>query len=385
VERFVTGDTGASKSGYATNRLLRCLAETDRYVVTNLALRWQPWIDGRKVTRRGLFALASELYPWADLDEWRSRVFEFPAIKSDPGVFGMIRWFFLYRPRVNAEGLVELARWEECLMQVSDRDSEGKVRQVQLFGCAPGLPRCHYIIDEAHEFFGAEEWSSLAKTHRSYVSQNRRAGDEVDLLTQVPGLVASPLRKLAVECHHLVNHSKLNWLIVKQPDWVTVRVYKNVDHKRGDPVLRWWVERGIRRYWEGYDSAAGAGVEGAAADFGEKSKGIPLRWFLVLVVFGVFFGLVGCQHGLRSIMRRASGAGAAVVAVERSGALVKAVVSTNAAGDGKRYSGATREPVSVRWFAFGHVGLSDGRVVWGALDPRLPGFVFADGQWRTLP
>lgn len=389
MERFITGDTGASKSGFASGvRVLECLANTDRFVVTNLALRWDPWVDGKGVARIGLQRLAEELFPWADTVEWRSRVFFFPDLRTCPEAFSQIRWFFLYRPRLK-DGEYVLERWDECLMKCK----EG-TREVVLFGCPPGLPRCHYLIDEAHEFFGAEDWTSLEKTHRSYVSQNRRTGDEVDIITQVPSNVAAPLRKLAVECYYLVNHSKLNaFLVARQPAVISVRVYKRVDWKRADPVLRAWVVKGARRWREGYDSAAGAGVAGgAAADFGERAKGMPVSLFLVGLLVLLFLLFAGCQRGITGFLRyQAKGAtslvGTVVSSNRVSGAILRSLTPQSqpvtSAGEVDRVVRTNSEDVV--WYALGRVGLRNGRIVSGYVDPRLPGQVFVGGKWRELP
>lgn len=283
--RFITGPTGAGKSGYMTDRLLWALANTDRWVVTNLAIEWDPWIDGKGVARHGLKWVIEQMYPTVDPEAWKERIFYMPPLGKDKTAWDAIRWFFLYRPVLQEDGTRKLTRCDNLLLSIGNDD---KV----LFTCDEKTPRCHYLIDEAHEFFGAEDWAHLAKGHRSWASQNRRAGDEADLGTQVPGNVAKPFRKLATECHVLINHAKLTWLFIKQPDKISYRVYATTEWTPTDSVLRAGVLLKAKRYIEGYNSAKGAGVSGAAADLGEKAKG--LHWAAVPPLLLCLLLVAGC-------------------------------------------------------------------------------------------
>lgn len=266
---FLTGKPGGGKTLYAVTELIRELRSTNRCVVTNMAIRLHPWIDGSGVPREGLKAVLQRLYH-QDYDvEKRVHLLQDEQVKT----------FFMYRWRINYQGDVE--QWQP----VEKGDNRFRVE---------GAWGCFYIIDEVHEFFGTRNWKETGSLALSWASQSRRSGDDAILISQACENVDVALRRVSQECIWVINHRHLAASIFRQPDMITFGKYAQTPPKKGDSCLhRGRLKYDKRDIFSSYDTAAGVGVAGKGADIGKRARGLHWAWFplfglgaLLAVMFG---------------------------------------------------------------------------------------------------
>jgi len=203
--RFISGKPGAGKTLYAVLRLVDELRMTNRAVVTNMAIELHPWVDGGGVPRLGLLqSLQKEFGSTFDAED---RLY----LLSDE----QVKRFYAWRPEVD-DGVI---RFRELPL-------DGPQRQAR-FKLTKGVPGVAYFIDEAHEFFASRDWQETGKETLSWASQQRRAGDDAWLLTQVVGNVEKQLRGVSQECVWLVNHRLQSLAMFRQPDMLSYRVFSS--------------------------------------------------------------------------------------------------------------------------------------------------------------
>jgi len=281
--RFIGGKQGGGKSRVAVGRLVEELRASNRFIVTNLALEFVPWVDGGKKARKGLINSLQEKYG-DDFDAMQRIVL---IDDSD------VHRFFRCRPRVNPGTGVREIHWiPEC--------SDGRFRMDE--NCA-GV--C-YIIDEAHEFFPAHEWEKVRVGCLSWGTQARRAGDEVYFLSQIIGNVAKPLRGLAQECLWVVNHRHLSLGWFRQFDKISIKSYATAPPAASDAPLYDTTLRDDREWIYGvYNTSKGVGVRGRQADIGQRARGIHWTWsvaFVAAFILAVIFVFNGIKMGFRKAL-----------------------------------------------------------------------------------
>lgn len=254
--RFICGNTGGGKSTFATGLLIDELRQTTRPIITNLALRLNPWVDKKGHAQMGLLEYLRFTYQ-KTFDAERRIIFLEP---------NQVQRFFAVRAVIPAEGPIQVI--------TLDRAPDGRFH---FDGTYTG---CAYFIDEAHEYFRQKDWNKLGDETISWSSQNRRCGDDAWMLSQKPKLVAVQFRDLSTDCYHMVNRAYSRFLLWKQPDVITYEQFVTTPPAPNEPCVRFGSLRWPRRLLQQcFDTAAGAGVSGTIADLGQGAKGLP--WWTI--------------------------------------------------------------------------------------------------------
>lgn len=301
--RFIAGKPGNGKSLYASWLVILELVYGNRPIVTNLALRMDPWVDGRGRARKGLVRFLEDEY--GESFDARRRV----LILNDTEV----KRFYAYRPLIpKLEGEpVKI----HCI-PVDETDNR--------FRFTSDLPGCFQVIDEIHEHYGARDWQKTGREALSWASQHRRAGDEMYAITQVVANVEKQLRGVSQECVVMINHGfRMAW-IFREPDFITLRVYSTTPPGPMELPMRFErLKFNREKVYEVYDTASGVGVTGRKADIGTRAKGLP-PWSVFLFVLagiagamllikGYFYGVKKTAQMTKPNMGAAAKVGGAVL------------------------------------------------------------------------
>lgn len=223
---ILLGKPGSGKSLYATNRVLRELSETGRNIVTNLPLRM------------------------GALNEYVQK-----------------RW-----PDQNLRA-VERIR----LLSDDEMREFWKIR-----GEGDGAQGVAYFLDEAHIAFNAREWATLGKGALHYLSQHRKLGDIVWVITQAPGNLDKQFRSVAEDFTVLRNEYTAKWGAFRGRGRFVRKSYLSEPQSSSEPFET--ASFSLDGVAECYDTAKGIGVHGNKADIGRRAKGIPIMWVLPLGV-----------------------------------------------------------------------------------------------------
>lgn len=259
---FIFGKPGAGKSLWAMQYLVRELKNSRRTIVTNLPVNLaelNAYIqdsDADPLSRLRLIDSFEEVKQW-----WRFRAREAPDDPTSP-------WVTL--PSPNQDGRTDFTR------------SPGPIL---------------YILDEIHTAFNARAWSSTGPAALWYLSQHRKLGDDVLLISQTPAQVDKQLRSLSQEWIHLCNLSKLKFMLLwALPNRILWRSYSNVPAK-GEPILATGILKvdvqGLARC---YDTSQGAGIAGGMdADRNTKRTGFHWSTLLIFPIAAMVFWYGGAS------------------------------------------------------------------------------------------
>lgn len=282
--RLIIGVPGAGKGIYSVQSVVVPeLASTRRHIVTNLALKLEPWVRplGRERSRaeKGLLAHLRDTYGGKDF-EAAKRI----HLLDDEN----FREFYLWRVD-NETG--------ELFKVDAQRDKEGRVLSFDKQQLSRSAPVC-YLMDEGWKFLWSRAWQDTSKGVLSYNAQHRHLGDDLWIAVQSENQVEKAVRDLVQEYHTLVNHRYRKILFFKQPNIISVFSSndppKNRAGKLTSPKIIKFDKEGIGGC---YDTAGAIGVSGAAGDIETKTKGLPW-WGLLVLVLGVGLGLIGMSRAL---------------------------------------------------------------------------------------
>jgi len=279
---FDSGKPGGGKTKLAVMELVDELRRSKRFIVTNMAIRLDPWVDGAGVPRAGLCRAMMDKY--GDNFDARDRV----VLLTDE----QVKRFYAVRPRM-VDGFREV--------RTLPPEADGRFR----LNHAAGDEGVCYFVDEAHEFFSARDWAKTGKEVLSWASQQRRAGDDAWFVTQVVGNVEKQLRGVSQQCVLVVNHRLQSLGFFRQPDIISARWYSSTPPSGTESPLRKEVVKYDREFIHGiYDTAAGVGVSGKGADIKQRAKG--LHWsavvFFVAGLFAlVYFGAAGIRKAVGAV------------------------------------------------------------------------------------
>jgi len=280
VIRFVGGKPGGGKTLFAATKLVEELRTTTRFIVTNGAIEMHPWVDGGGVARKGLKRSMQDKFG-DDFDcERRVVLVEDEAVPR----------FYSIRPPLDLEH-------DEVVIQTRGKHEDNRFR-LKVEGAKSQVGGVCYIIDEAHEFFASRDWMKTGKELLSWASQQRRAGDDAWLLTQVIENVEKQLRGVSQECYWLVNHRLLRAMMFRQPDMISYKLYAKTPPGTNESYLakgRLSVDRDF--IYGIYNTAKGVGVSGRQADIGVRAKGLHWTW-LIAFAAALVLGVIAFREGV---------------------------------------------------------------------------------------
>jgi len=303
--RFVTGVPGSGKGMYTMKNIIFELTTTQRPIITNFALRLGPWVRGNGKAEIGLLAYLQKTFGKTFDAEARIHFITDEQCKQ----------FYLYRIRkadgqlfeqniddvlagtVTANGLAyngkQLFKMRPIYGDTGKSTKGDKIVAFEHEDFAASLPAA-YFIDEAWQCFNAHDWQLMDRGVLYYNAQHRKAGDDLWIITQHHSQCVKNLRVLAAEYHECVNHSKRRFGLFRQPGGISVVITNDAPETGsrtvGNTVL---VRLDFKGIGACYDTAAGAGLQGAGADIGEKIRGLPFYVLIALVILCGFLIVKG--------------------------------------------------------------------------------------------
>lgn len=260
---FIFGKPGGGKSYYAMRLLADELRHTQRAIVTNLPVdlgalneymqREHPNIDARVIQR--------------------VRIVEEEQVRE---------W---WRYRRHPDGLD---------LDLPAPDHQGRTP------FNDSLPT-FYILDEVHIQFNARQWQNTGPGALFYLSQHRKLGDDVVLISQTPGQVDKQLRNLTQDWLAIRNLGKerfSSW--IRLPSRIVWRQFP-VQPTTGMEMAQASGMFAIDPHGLGacYSTAAGVGIAArSAADTNNRPRGLPF-WSLVIPALLLIAGLTQLPRLMR--------------------------------------------------------------------------------------
>jgi len=234
-----------------------------RPIVTNMALKLQPWVDGKGKAHKGLIRTLMDKY--GETFDAERRIY---LLKHEE-----VPRFYGIRPIIPEDS------WEPVKIEEVPRSDMWKIDTNKY----PGV--C-YVIDEAEVYFPSAAVDAQRANHENpellqWAKQAGRAGDDAIFLSQNLTWISIKLRKTCQECWWMVNHAHIPFSIFRRPDHITEETYMNCPPTPGEVYLRKTKLAYNREEIEGcYNTAEGVGVTGnSAADIGQRAKG--LHWSFI--------------------------------------------------------------------------------------------------------
>ena len=257
------GKPGGGKGLFAMKLIVEELLRSTRPVVTNLAVRWEPWVSGAGVANCGLRHYLQVKHKLAgDLDVIRKRI----TILQDEQCYE----FWRFRP-----GGVE------CLKDGEKFDT----------ATALGNGGAFYVIDECWQFFSSR-FSKATEQIQFYAAQHRKFGDDVLLVTQSTKQVMPALRELGQDFTVIRNHGKERIGIFRQPSIFVADTYTEPPGPTSKAMCTTPFTLDRKGLAQCYDTSSGVGIAGqGGADVHERKKGFHWMWIIV-GLFLIFLLLV---------------------------------------------------------------------------------------------
>lgn len=261
--------TGGGKTLTMMHFLVRDLIETERFIVTNIPVK--------------LDELADYLHRECD----GKRKMRVPDLNKRLLILSTAETLYFWRYR--AGGLV-LPKWDGKdpngkLISEEDLLIESEKYWKQIYDKEKTSTPISYYISEAHRYYNAKRFQRVSVIAELYITHHRHLHDEVFFDTQYPGQLAVILRELIHEWHELRNDYNRTVGILLLTPKIKMKSYFDIPSSGskhfGSRVIK-IEENGVA----GCYSTTGAlgGIErGTETKKEKKKKGIPIRWFMVIV------------------------------------------------------------------------------------------------------
>jgi hypothetical protein len=151
------------------------------------------------------------------------------------------------------------------------------------------LPGCLYVIDEVHNYFGAREWQATGSDCTWFLSQHRKMGCDVVLVTQHPDQTDKALRRLAQEYMTVRNLSREPIFGFRIANFFRyIRSLNSPTSPNPGAFDSGFIRLKPEVYGKLYDTMAGVGIAGRVSPTVEK-RGIHWAWLLAPVVGVLIF------------------------------------------------------------------------------------------------
>jgi len=192
-----------------------------------------------------------------------------------------IRSFYFKRYRIGARsGICIPYEWKDL---DADAWKNGKLPKWTVKTGDPGIL---YVLEECANLFRAKDWQQFPASATYYLSQHRKSGDGVVVLTQDVDLIALDFRRLAQDFTYLQNYGQTPFRGINLGKRFEARVYLSPvtrGSSKGTPV-RVKIFTLNRELANLYATDAGVGFQGRGGDKVWKAKGVPV-WVPVAGVF----------------------------------------------------------------------------------------------------
>lgn len=256
---FISGKPGAGKSLYAMRLLVWELQHTTRTIVTNLCINYGN-------LNAYLTAQGQAIIPEQHI---RDRVLR---IEDED-----LKVFFTFRGGGVRVRCVSIQEWKAGV-----RPDYSVVKDAG----------CFYVLDEVHIAFNARAWADTGQEVMYYLSQHRKLGDDVILITQAVLNVDKQMRSVAQDFTYIRNFKKEKAGFFRLPAIFMRRTYLEPAGPTSKATESGTFTLDVSGVASCYDTAAGVGIHGrASADKNEKSRGLHWAWYVVFIL-AFIFGLI---------------------------------------------------------------------------------------------
>jgi len=273
---FVVGLPGGGKSYHGTRLVIQALRECRSRVCTNLAL------DLPRL-REYLQEKYGESY---DIEN-RLRI----LTRNEVGEFWLYRYLGIdIDPTKRIRAKMKSRDFE---LDVVDYESQNAIQYGPVV----------YVLEEIHNFFNARNYQKTGAEAVYYVSQHRKFGDTVICITQFSTKVDVTFRNLC-ERFYLCRNNKHRKLagcfgLFKLPEVLMLQEFEDVTMKTC--VSTKFFKLDVAGVASCYQTQAGVGFVGGAADTDVKPKGMPAWSFAVILAVLGFCLIKGSIWALRKV------------------------------------------------------------------------------------
>lgn len=331
----IGGKPRAGKSKRAMLWVIEQLRLHRRPIVTNLAIKLHPWIDGKGKPQKGLLAYLNEKYGQTFDAERRIYLLRDEECSR----------FWAIRPQVPSD------ESEPVRIDVVPRSDMWRFD-------ANKYPGCCYVIDEADVYFpsaslDSKRYSCEDPEAIQWAKQAGRGGDDWLFISQNLVWVSTRLRGTAQECWLMTNMVHERWGFVRKPDKIRFEIYCRTPPAPGEESMSKGMLTYDREGIDGcYNTAAGVGVRGnAPADIGQKAKGLHWSWIPAGIVGAGILALV-LLLGFKQVVFAAFGhqqaSAKASAVVHSSNQVEQALMKTNVDAIWSVLKRLTNVPLSVK-------------------------------------
>lgn len=167
---------------------------------------------------------------------------------------------FIAEPQTDENGRANYARCCHANGQVSD---------------ANDLPSVLYLLDETHLHFSSRKFKDTSDAALHYMSQSRKRGDDVWLITQHPKQMDVALQRLCQEWWEFTNYAQRSFFHVALPNTFSVGVYGSQPSLLTPSLDRYTYNLDVEGVCSTYNTAAGVGMRGRKADTEKPRRGVP--------------------------------------------------------------------------------------------------------------
>lgn len=296
---FITGKPGGGKSMLATRLIIKELLNGVRHIITNVPLEVENTVNYIRA-RYG-----------REIDPARIEI----ITDREAGVFCLRRagGHVVPMPASGTNGEID---YSVCTNSEGHACSNAKLESVL------------YVIDEAHNLFGARDWAKTGKFVMWYLSQHRHFGDDVLFVTQHWKNVDSAFRRVAQQFTTTVNLAKRKAFGFRLPDVFLVRTFDSEPTPYATEVWSETHRLDVEGLCSCYRTVAVKNAT-AIADTQQKKEGWHWGWGIAAVVVllcSVFLIPIGMGKGAGWIMNKGTAA-----ATQFTNGLPATVHGTNAA------------------------------------------------------
>jgi hypothetical protein len=288
----VFGKLGSGKGLLVVDIVAKELLDGFRDVVTNVPLRFMPWVNGQGIPQIGLRSYLIEKLgndcSEDSADEILKRVLVIEDIDKGGDLFMWRRdgdtgeWFKLEVTKLDDKG----------------RPERFDAAQIKTRHCAPVL--C--VTDEAWQFYPNSGGWARVPLLPFYARQQRKLRDEWFIVTQHPSDVDMVLWNIAQDFWVCRNHGMERMGFFRQPSMFRVIVYLSNPAKGNAIRSHEFYRRLDKKISQCYDTTAGVGITGGfKGDSNQKKSGLHLGWLILAIVL-VVVALMSIPLGLRRMV-----------------------------------------------------------------------------------
>jgi len=209
MNRTCGGKQRAGKTKRVMMWIIEQLRSHRRPIVVHMALKMQPWVDGKGKAHKGLLRTLQDKY--GETFDAERRIYILSPEETPR--------FYAIRPHVPKD------EWEPVeILTVPKSDMWG-------FD-ANKYPGCCYVIDEAEVYFPGPAVDSSRSNKEDgevlqWAKQSARGGDDAIFISQNLVWISIKLRKSCQECWWMINQVHIPFSIFRRPDKITQQTYCN--------------------------------------------------------------------------------------------------------------------------------------------------------------